>query len=244
MFTLTRAITILSALWFQTPVGTSTPTAEPTTAGGTATVGGTAAAGGTATAGAAGASAFPILPALGVLAGLIFLIILILLAARIFGRRGGRPARAARGSRAALAGAAAGSKEAVSPAGAFTGGRGPGAAQSGAAQAGAAHAARWLARPDGQKISLSKLPLTIGRDKSNQVVIDNPSLADVHARIYLDETENVVCIEDASEGNSAVLVNGSPTRKNILSDNDRISLGDVTLQYHEAVSGQNAAAQG
>lgn len=85
---------------------------------------------------------------------------------------------------------------------------------------------------------LAKLPLTIGRDKSNQIVIDDATLADVHARIFLEEKENVLCIEDATDGNSAVLVNGSPTRKNVLSDSDRISLGDVTLQYHEAAPGQ------
>jgi len=177
---------------------------------------------------------------LGVVAGVVLLLILIVLAARIFGRRDGRHARSARGAGAVAAGAAAGE----APAAVLTG-RGTGASQPVASQSAALQpAARWLVRSDGQKVLLNKLPLNIGRGKTNQLVIDHPSLADVHARIYLDETEKVLCIEDASEGNSAVLVNGSPTRKNILTHNDRISLGDVTLQYQEAAAGQNAAAKG
>lgn len=92
----------------------------------------------------------------------------------------------------------------------------------------------FLEKENGERVPLGALPVTVGRSKKNPIMVDDGSVAELHARIYLDALENLLCIEDANEGNGILLVNGKPTCRNILSHNDEITVGKVKLRYYEA----------
>ncbi len=86
--------------------------------------------------------------------------------------------------------------------------------------------------PDGKKFTLSGLPATIGRINGNTLVLTSDAVSTIHARLYYDPVLQAVCIEDQNSLNG-VLVNGKPTRKNILNSGDQITIGDVSLVYQD-----------
>lgn len=86
--------------------------------------------------------------------------------------------------------------------------------------------------PDGKKFTFSGLPATIGRINGNTLVLSSEAVSTIHARLYYDPVLQAVCIEDQNSLNG-VLVNGKPTRKNILNSGDQITIGDVSLVYQD-----------
>lgn len=89
-----------------------------------------------------------------------------------------------------------------------------------------------LTLPDKRTATFSTLPVLIGYDPGNTLIVQEASVSDYHARIYYDPLLQSVCIEDLDSQNG-VLINGKPTRKNILQSNDKISLGDAVIQYQD-----------
>ena len=79
---------------------------------------------------------------------------------------------------------------------------------------------------------LEKLPVSIGRDRQNKVVLKDTTVSASHARIYYDEAAGIVCIEDLDSLNG-LYINGQPTRKNVLQDGVKIMVGNITLTFQD-----------
>jgi pSer/pThr/pTyr-binding forkhead associated (FHA) protein len=79
---------------------------------------------------------------------------------------------------------------------------------------------------------LEKLPVSIGRDQQNEVVLKDTSVSAKHARIYFDEAAGLVCIEDLGSLNG-LFINGQPTRINVLQDGVKIMVGKITLTFQD-----------
>ena len=79
---------------------------------------------------------------------------------------------------------------------------------------------------------LEKLPVSIGRDRKNEVVLKDTTVSTSHARIYYDEATGLVCIEDLDSLNG-LYINGQPTRKNVLQDGVKIMVGNITLTFQD-----------
>jgi hypothetical protein len=79
---------------------------------------------------------------------------------------------------------------------------------------------------------LEKLPVSIGRDRQNEIVLKDTTVSASHARIYYDEAAGLVCIEDLDSLNG-LYINGQPTRKNVLQDGVKIMVGKITLTFQD-----------
>jgi pSer/pThr/pTyr-binding forkhead associated (FHA) protein len=77
------------------------------------------------------------------------------------------------------------------------------------------------------EIPIARLPLSIGRAPDNDVRIDEPSVSDHHARLFL-EGEKLV-IEDLGSMNGTN-VNDQRVTRSTLRDGDNIQIGEHTLQ--------------
>jgi pSer/pThr/pTyr-binding forkhead associated (FHA) protein len=88
-----------------------------------------------------------------------------------------------------------------------------------------------LVDENGKVKKLEKLPVLIGRDRQNEIVFMDSSVSARHARIYYDEIVGV-CIEDLGSLNGLYL-NGQPTRKNVLQDGVKITIGNITLTFQD-----------
>jgi len=89
-----------------------------------------------------------------------------------------------------------------------------------------------LLLPGGAVYVLPGLPATLGRAAGSSVALRDPGVSATHARIYFDELLQAVCIEDCDSTNG-LYVDGQPTRKNVLHDNARITLGATTLTFRD-----------
>ena len=86
--------------------------------------------------------------------------------------------------------------------------------------------------PSGEARLFTTLPISIGRAVDNDLVIENESVSSHHARIYFDEIVSDVCILDLDSFNG-LLIDGLPTRKNVLHDGVRIGLGDAIITFRD-----------
>ncbi len=93
-----------------------------------------------------------------------------------------------------------------------------------------AAAMRLLNQETGSIWQIESFPVTIGRHAGNAVVLKNDAVSGDHAKIYLDSDLQAVCIEDLGSKNGTY-VNGLPTKRNLLQDQDQITLGDITLIF-------------
>lgn len=87
-----------------------------------------------------------------------------------------------------------------------------------------------LIEESGHTNHLKSLPVTLGRSSDNQIQLSDDSVSASHARIYYDELSDEICIEDLDSLNGLFL-NGQPTRKNLLYDGVKITLGSVNLTF-------------
>jgi len=110
----------------------------------------------------------------------------------------------------------------VKPDGALTTSLAPSASEAGAA---AIFAGKEGFRP-GQKSFLGKSPLFIGRDKNNNVVLDDPTVSSFHLQIA--KTPEGVKIQDLNSA-SGVLVNGEKIAMAQLEPDDTITFGKFSL---------------
>ena len=81
---------------------------------------------------------------------------------------------------------------------------------------------------EGEVFGLSDGHLSIGRDSSNQLPIDDPSIAPCHCRIRRREGEE---FEIQDLGSGATTVNGVPVTVRTLEHGDRIGLGDCHFLF-------------
>lgn len=80
----------------------------------------------------------------------------------------------------------------------------------------------------GQNIPLKPLPFTIGRAAGNALVLEDLSVSAQHARIIYDSTFSSLVIEDINS-TSGILVEGQPTRKNLLQPGMQLTVGRYTF---------------
>jgi hypothetical protein len=88
-----------------------------------------------------------------------------------------------------------------------------------------------LIDPAGYARPITKLPASIGRDDNNDVVLKEETVSARHARLYYDNALGL-CIEDIDSLNG-LYIDGRPTRKNVLHDNMKITVGNVTLTFRD-----------
>jgi hypothetical protein len=84
----------------------------------------------------------------------------------------------------------------------------------------------------GKEFAFTTLPVTIGRGEANQIVLQDETVSGNHAMIYFDESAQEVCVLDLDSLNG-VYVDHAPTRRNILSDGVKLSLGAVDLTFRD-----------
>jgi hypothetical protein len=84
----------------------------------------------------------------------------------------------------------------------------------------------------GKEFAFSSLPVSIGRSERNQIVLNDETVSSSHAIIYFDELAQEVCILDLDSLNG-ITIDHAPTRRNILSDGVKISLGAVNLTFRD-----------
>jgi pSer/pThr/pTyr-binding forkhead associated (FHA) protein len=78
-----------------------------------------------------------------------------------------------------------------------------------------------------EEIPLNKQTISIGRTPSNDIVIDNPSVSQVHAKVTYAKGQFIV--EDNKSMNGT-FVNGKKITKYILKDKDEIKIGKHILE--------------
>ncbi|MBN1149438.1 MAG: FHA domain-containing protein [Anaerolineales bacterium] len=78
----------------------------------------------------------------------------------------------------------------------------------------------------------TSLPISVGRGKQNDIVLDDESVSETHARIYYDEPAGDICILDRDSLNG-LFIDDQPTRKNVLHDDVRIRVGRVELIFRD-----------
>ncbi len=84
----------------------------------------------------------------------------------------------------------------------------------------------------GETVPVKALPVSIGRNDQNGIVLKNDTVSSTHARVYFDERVRNVCIVDMDSLNG-VFINDQPTRKNVLFDGCQIRLGNSKLTFRD-----------
>lgn len=84
----------------------------------------------------------------------------------------------------------------------------------------------------GETKTFNSLPIKIGRDTGNELLVDDDMVSGVHAEIYYDDVLNDVCIRDLDSTNGLYL-NDLPTRKNVLQDGIKIRIGRRSLVFRD-----------
>ena len=82
--------------------------------------------------------------------------------------------------------------------------------------------------PAGIQYSLKEGRTLIGRSKTNDIAIADPSLSRNHFEIFLDNNEAVLNDSNSTNGTN---VNGQEVKSQILKQDDEITVGNVTLIY-------------
>ncbi len=84
----------------------------------------------------------------------------------------------------------------------------------------------------GKSKSLNNKIVSIGRSKTNQVIISDPKVSKFHATIYFD---NGVCYIQDNDSTNGTYVNGNQIlsgRKVKLKNGDKIKMGQTTLDFY------------
>jgi hypothetical protein len=84
----------------------------------------------------------------------------------------------------------------------------------------------------GKEFAFASLPVSIGRSEANQIVLNDETVSSSHALIYFDDLAQEVCILDLDSLNG-ISVDHAPTRRNILSDGVKISIGALDLTFRD-----------
>ena len=76
------------------------------------------------------------------------------------------------------------------------------------------------------------LPVSIGKNTQNDLVLNHETISAHHARVYFDDRVGAVCIQDLDSANG-IWIDNHPTNKNVLQDGIKIWLGEVRLEYRD-----------
>ena len=103
-------------------------------------------------------------------------------------------------------------------------------------------AAKLILSMDGvviREYPLNKERMTIGRKSHNDIVIDNLAVSGEHAAIVTILHDSFLEDLDSTNG---LEVNGTPTKKHFLQNNDLVEIGKYKLKYINDQAGQTSAA--
>jgi GAF domain-containing protein len=89
---------------------------------------------------------------------------------------------------------------------------------------------------------LGERPIVVGRAKSNNLVLDNPSISRQHAVVRATEDGRWQIIDRGAA--NGVKVNGEPVKEAYLQANDEIILGEYRIRYFEDSLTRNMIAYG
>ena len=89
----------------------------------------------------------------------------------------------------------------------------------------------------GKTVYLQQPTMTIGRDPSSDIHLDEDSVSRRHARIDVSRDATTVCDLDSTNG---VFINGHRIRQSELKEGDRLHLGETVLKY---LSGRSAESK-
>jgi pSer/pThr/pTyr-binding forkhead associated (FHA) protein len=78
----------------------------------------------------------------------------------------------------------------------------------------------------------TSLPISMGREEQNDIVLEDETVSAVHARIYYDERVGDICIQD-NDSLNGTFIDDQPTYKNVLHDDVRIRMGSVELIFRD-----------
>lgn len=84
----------------------------------------------------------------------------------------------------------------------------------------------------GESKIFTRLPITIGRGAQNDLVLHDEAISVQHARVYYDVRLQQVCILDLDSLNG-LWINEQATRRNVLLDDMKIRLGNITLTFRD-----------
>jgi pSer/pThr/pTyr-binding forkhead associated (FHA) protein len=84
----------------------------------------------------------------------------------------------------------------------------------------------------GETRTFTQLPITIGRSKDNDLVLDDETVSSRHALVFYDDRLKDICIQDLDSLNG-VFIADQPTRKNVLFDGARLAIGKTHLVYRD-----------
>ena len=88
---------------------------------------------------------------------------------------------------------------------------------------------------DDDRVFQLSLPSSLGRSQENTIEISDPTVSAQHAVVYFDRRVEAVCIEDLNSTNG-IFIDGRPTKKSVLNDGARLTIGDVSLTYRDTGS--------
>jgi len=101
-------------------------------------------------------------------------------------------------------------------------------------QAGSENSGLQLILDDDRVFQIS-LPSSLGRSQENTIEISDPTVSAQHAVVYFDQRAEAVCIEDLDSTNG-IFIDGRPTKKSILDDGARLTIGGVSLTFRDTSS--------
>ena len=81
-----------------------------------------------------------------------------------------------------------------------------------------------------QRLPITKTVISIGRDSTNDLVIDNPSVSRQHALVQYHSTGFVISDQESANG---LLVNGEKVQSTRLSDGMSVNIGKFSLRFVE-----------
>jgi len=85
----------------------------------------------------------------------------------------------------------------------------------------------------GQSKSLSNKNFSIGRDKSNQLIIADPKVSRFHALVNFEDGEAYIKDTNSSNGTYVNDVQIPPNVKHKLKDGDKIKLGTTVITFYK-----------
>ena len=86
--------------------------------------------------------------------------------------------------------------------------------------------------PSGKALTLTSLPISIGRSDQNDIVLKDETVSAKHAQVYYDDLIKDVCILD-NDSLNGMFIDGQPTRKNVLYDGVKIRFGGAEIAFRD-----------
>jgi pSer/pThr/pTyr-binding forkhead associated (FHA) protein len=91
-----------------------------------------------------------------------------------------------------------------------------------------------------ERVVTEKKRVSIGRTKENDIVLENRGVSRKHAQIEFNDTSAIVIDNESLNG---TFVNNRRVAEEMLRDNDTITIGKYSLEYHHEANSPDPATQ-